>query len=373
MAGRGPVFAPVGVFHQFPEGGGIAFIQQIAGPLPSENRIIRTPPGGAIVIPFPFQKIKVKGTVIEVPAFTGPIGEDHPEEVSGPVLLQEVFLIRSPVIGISGGNHHPVHSQLLHIIEKLPDLGGVFSLEDGGVCGHAKAAGGGCPDGPDGHVEDSFPAYEAIMRLLETIEMDTEGQVRGGRKSVDVFLEKDSVGAKVDELLALDHPRHDFNDLGMDEGFSSGNGDDGSAAFFDRMEALLRSQPFLKDFFRILDLATSGTLKIASEKGFEHQDKRISVFFLPFFLHDICPDFQGLLERDRHGIGCLSFSGFKAWVICWLRTERRRMTLLPQHSMIILSGPFPVKENGDPARCPKATNLDIRIPNEEFWERRKSG
>ena len=301
-----PVFFPVGGAHQFAERFGIAVVQKITGLLPAENRIVRVSPGGAVVVPGPFQKFKIKRAVVEIPALgVCPVlhrGEQFPEKIPGSLFPEEMLLIRGPCIRVSRGDHHAVHAEVGDEIEKFVQARRIFSLEDGGVGGDPEAPLLGRLDGPDGDVENAVPADQMVVFFLETVEMDGQSQVGRRLYPVQILLEKDGVRAEVDEPLPVHESLHDFSDFVVDQGFAARNGDDGGFAFFRGAEALLRRQPLVQDLLGILDLSASGAFQVAAEKRLQHENQGEALVAFDFLAKNIGTDLYGLMQGYRHAV-----------------------------------------------------------------------
>lgn len=116
------------------------------------------------------------------------------------------------------------------------------SFEDGGVGVDLKSPRFGGFDGADGFVEDACPIDAFVVPVPHSIEMDHEGEVGGWREFVEAFFEEEAVGAEVDVFFAIDQSLDDFADLGMEEGFATGDGDDGGTAFIDGFEAVFGAE-----------------------------------------------------------------------------------------------------------------------------------
>jgi len=73
-----------------------------------------------------------------------------------------------------------------------------------------------------------------IVLRLEPVEMDGEGEIDAGLEQVEFLLQKQGVGAEIDELLALDDAGDDLGYLLVDERFAAGNGNHRGATFVHR-------------------------------------------------------------------------------------------------------------------------------------------
>ena len=88
---------------------------------------------------------------------------------------------------------------------------------------------------------------------------------------MQLFLEQERVGTHVDVLLARDEAFDNFVDLGVKQGFAAGDGDGGSAAFFDGFEAGFGAHVLLQDMGWVLNLAAACAGKVAAEERLQHE------------------------------------------------------------------------------------------------------
>src|SRR5690242_17231836 len=87
------VGVPVGLLHQLLEGLGIAFAEQIAGPLPSEDRASRIAPRRAVIGLIAGEEIEEHRGLAERPALAALAArENPPEQILGLLAVEEVFL-----------------------------------------------------------------------------------------------------------------------------------------------------------------------------------------------------------------------------------------------------------------------------------------
>ena len=132
-------------------------------------------------------------------------------------------------------------------------------------------------DRRDRDVEHAGLAHRLVVNILQTVEMHREEKVGRRLEQMQLLLQKKRVRAQRDELLALDDAFHDRADLPMNQRFASGNGDHGSAAFVDRVEALLNRQSLVEDRIGVVDLAASRAGEVAAKQRLQHQHQRIPV------------------------------------------------------------------------------------------------
>jgi len=135
---------------------------------------------------------------------------------------------------------------------------------------------------------------------LESVHVDAEGEIFGGFKKVDFAFEEQCVGTEVDVFFAGDETLDDFIDLGMDEGFTSRDGDHGSPALIRRVPALLGCESFIENVIGILDFAATCAGKVTTEEGLEHEDKGIAFVATDFLSENIGGNCPSLANRNWH-------------------------------------------------------------------------
>src|SRR2546430_2479057 len=118
--------------------------------------------------------------MIKLPALS-PLGadlvlggvENLAEKLLGSLALEEVVLIRSLLVRITGRHHDPVGLKFMgQKIEKFMEFFGSFPFENGGIGRHAEPFGFRRFDGADGDLENAFPAYQPVMSPFEAIQVD---------------------------------------------------------------------------------------------------------------------------------------------------------------------------------------------------------
>src|SRR6476469_10238104 len=98
----GAVGIPVGLFHQLLEGLGVAFAQQVTGPLPAEDGAGRIAPRRAVVTLVAGQEVEEQAGLAERPLFAAPAAaEDVAEQVLGAVAVEEVLLVGRALVDVA--------------------------------------------------------------------------------------------------------------------------------------------------------------------------------------------------------------------------------------------------------------------------------
>jgi hypothetical protein len=114
-----------------------------------------------------------------------------------------------------------------------------------------------------------------IVHRLVTVEVDRPGEEGRGLIVVDLLLEEQRIGAQDDELLALDETPDDARHVLVEQRLTASDRDRRSAAFIDRLHALLIREALIQYRVGIVDLAAARARQIAAEQGLEHQHQRI--------------------------------------------------------------------------------------------------
>src|ERR1043166_2545536 len=104
------VFFPLGVFHQFLEGLGIAFAEQVAGLLPAKDAAQRHRPGRAFIGLVAGKEVHEEWRVGEFPGLaTFAARKNIAEHFLGAFAVEEMLLVGCALIGIAGRNRNAVH------------------------------------------------------------------------------------------------------------------------------------------------------------------------------------------------------------------------------------------------------------------------
>src|SRR5437016_2550178 len=113
------VLLPLSRFDELLIGAGVSIAHEIAWPLPTENRVTRDTPGGAIEVDLSLEKIEEERRMIEPPLLTFPTGEGVAEDLSRYLDAQKMLLVGSFLVGIAGRDLHRVHAEL--VVEVVED------------------------------------------------------------------------------------------------------------------------------------------------------------------------------------------------------------------------------------------------------------
>src|SRR6202043_3105710 len=109
---------------------------------------------------------------------------------SGAGASQEMLLVRSFLVGVSGGEHHAFNAQLHHVVKESAHALGIGSVKQRGVGGDAETALQGFADGVYGDLVTAFAAHGKVMVLFLPVQVHAEGEVLGGLEEMDLFLEQ---------------------------------------------------------------------------------------------------------------------------------------------------------------------------------------
>ena len=119
-------------------------------------------------------------------------------------------------------------------------------------------------------IENALLVDGAVMLVFQPIEMDRESQVRRRFEQVQFLFQKQRVGAEIDELLTRDQRLDDFANFLVDKRFAAGDRYNRCATFLGRLDAFRNTETAVQDRVRIIDLAATGTGKVAAEQRFQH-------------------------------------------------------------------------------------------------------
>src|SRR5580698_4886812 len=103
----GAVGFPVRGVHQFLEGLGIAFAEQIAGLLPAEDVARRHAPRGAFIVLVAREEIQEQAGMHEIPLLALAEREYVAEQLLGLGAVEEMLLIRGALIGVARRHRYP--------------------------------------------------------------------------------------------------------------------------------------------------------------------------------------------------------------------------------------------------------------------------
>src|SRR5262249_62072655 len=117
----GAVGIPVRGVHQFAEGAGVTFPEQIAGLLPPEDVPRRHAPRRAMIGLVASQKVEEQVGVHEAPAFSLAQAENPAEQLLGLAPAEKVILIGGALIGVTRRDRNS-DAEILGIIEKGGDI-----------------------------------------------------------------------------------------------------------------------------------------------------------------------------------------------------------------------------------------------------------
>jgi len=293
------VIFPSGVFHQLFESGDVAVLEEVAGFLPTKDVEGGVTPRCAVVIHVALEEFEEVRGQIEFPGFFALV-ENFLEEFLGAFTAQEVFLIGSFLVAVAGGEHHALDLQFHHFIKKFTDAGGVSSFKEGGVGGDTESASDGFFNAFECGFVGAIATDGGVVFGFESVHVDAEGEIFGGFKEIDFAFEEEGVGAEVYVFFAGDEAFDDFVDLGMDEGFTSGDGDHWGPALIRCVPALLGGESFVENVIGILDFTAACAGKVATEERFEHEDERIAFVATEFLSENIRRNRPSLANRNWH-------------------------------------------------------------------------
>ncbi len=286
VAGFVAVARPVGRLDQLLERLAVAFLQEVAGPLPAEDVVGGVAPRRAFVVHAALEEFDEVGREVELPGFFA-VFEDFAEELFRLFAFQKVLLIRGFLVGVARRDHHALDAEGHDFIEEFRDFFRLGTVEECGVGGDSEAALDGFFDGINRDVVGAIAAHGHVVLLLRAIEVDGEGEVFAGLEEIEFAFEEERVGAEVYVFFHLHQALDDLVNLLVDKRLATGDRDHGCAAFLGRGPALLRGEAFVEDVVGVLDFAAAGAGEVAAEERLEHEHEGIVFVAAELLVDDI--------------------------------------------------------------------------------------
>ena len=252
------VLFPSGVFHQLFEGRDIAVLEEVAGFLPTEDVVGGVAPRSAIVVDIALEELEEIRGEVELPGFFT-VRENLVKKFLCAFTAEEVLLVGCFLITVARGEHHSLDLELHHFIKKFPNAGWVGSFEKGGVCRDAESAGDRFLDSFKGDFVCPIAANGGVVFRFQSVHVNAEGEIFGRLKEINLSFQKEGIGAEINVLFSGDESFDDLVDLGMNQGFASGNRDHRGTAFVRSGPALFGSQSFIEDVVWVLDFSATRT------------------------------------------------------------------------------------------------------------------
>jgi hypothetical protein len=234
-----PVSVPVGILHQLLEGLGIAFAEQVAGPLPAEYRPRRVAPGRAVIGLIAGEKIEEQSRLEDRPARVSSLAaEDVTEQLLGLGAIEEMLLVRGALISIPGRHRDAVDIEPHDAIEEVRNALGLCIAEQRAVDIDPKTFCLGYANCFDRTIVDSRLANRLVMHLLVAIEMHRPVEPAVGLILAELLLHQQRIGADGDIFAFGESARHDFWKLPVQKRLAAGEHDHRRAAFVNRLHAV---------------------------------------------------------------------------------------------------------------------------------------
>src|SRR6476660_5418793 len=117
---RRTVVLPCRRVHEIAEALGIAFLQEITGPLPAEHVIRGVSPRRAVIFAASHQEVQEERGLIELPRALR-TRENLGKQLFRPGPLEEMLLVRRFLVAVAGRNHHAFDAQRHHLVEEFSD------------------------------------------------------------------------------------------------------------------------------------------------------------------------------------------------------------------------------------------------------------
>ena len=126
---------------------------------------------------------------------------------------------------------------------------------------------------------DRFSEYAVtldadIVSRLQSIQMNVEEQARRRPEFVQPLANEHSIRAQINMFLSGDNLADEAPQFGIDKRFTAANGNDGRAAFLQRVETLF-DRKFFPDRVGVLaNAAAAGARQITGVQRLQHHDER---------------------------------------------------------------------------------------------------
>ena len=289
--------------------GRVALLEQIARPLPAKDGVQGIAPGRALEVLLAHQELQEQRRLVELPRL-GLVGQHVAEELSGPLASQKMLLVGRLGVAVARRYHHPLHTQLHHLVEEASHPKRLGVVEERGVGRHAVPAADGVLDGRGSFGVHAVAADGLVVVLLQPVHVHAEGEVARRLEGAlgQTLPEQEGVGAEIDKLFSLDQPLHQLADEGIHQRLAAGDADHGRAALVRGRQALLDGEVFLQDLRGVLDLAAAGAGEVASHQRLQHHHQGIPLPPQEFIRHHVARHGPRLRCRYGHGL-CVLFQG----------------------------------------------------------------
>src|SRR6185437_1322883 len=165
LVAAGAVGVAVSGVHQLLEGFGVAFAEQVAGFLPTENVARRHAPRRAVEFLIAGEEIEEHAGMRQIPALALAERKDLAEQLLGLAAVEEVRLVRRPLIGIAR-RYRDADAQVLRQVEEGRYILGRVAVIDRAIDVDGKAFGLGGLDGADRLFEAAFHADRFVVVML---------------------------------------------------------------------------------------------------------------------------------------------------------------------------------------------------------------
>lgn len=301
------VVFPLRFIEQLLVGFRVAFLQQVTRALPAEDVVARHAPRGAIIVNIALEEFEEVRRQIKDPRFLA-AAQDGAEEFLGLFTFEEVLLVGSFLVAVTGGKHHAFDAKAHDIIKEITDILRIGSVEKSGIGRNTEAAFDRFFNGFDGSFKSAIAADGLIMMLAVAVEVNAKGEIFRGLKEIHFLLQQQRVGAKINVFFPRDETIDDFVDFIVDEGFATGDADHRSTALISGGPALLGREAFIKNVVRVLDFSATGTGEITAEKRLEHEHEGIVAVTFQLLINDVAGDSPLLGDGNHSPLGCKFFA-----------------------------------------------------------------
>jgi len=253
---------PQGRIEDLPKILGVPVGNKVAGKPPAQDGVGGNGPSCALpVLPLAPKEGKEKGVIVEAESLG--FGKEGAKDPHRFFPLQEKLSFRNGFVGVTWGNHDPLHAKIGEKTKKPPEVLHVGAMEDGGVCGHPEPPAPCLLDS-----ENSFPkcarfSRDGIVDFLRSVQVDYKAETLIPRELVEFFPKKEAIRAKVYPAALFDKAADNFGNFGVQEGLSSRDGDDRRPHLLCGGKGLAYRHSEVHDFLILPDSSAAGAAQIA--------------------------------------------------------------------------------------------------------------
>ena len=277
--------------------------QRIAGLAPAHHRVRGVRPSGALILAVALQEIQIERVVVEL----RPAGvfrrQQPPEKIVRFLPGQENILIRGIHEIVARRNHRTLHPNAANQPEHLGQILHIAAPENSGI--------GADPIPPIQRLLQSRhrllkhpgAGHRFVVLFLHPVQMNHPAQILGRQNLVHHPLQKQPVGAAIDEILFRHQPVDDFVDTRMDRRFAPGDRHDRRPRFLDRGDGLIHRHHLIQHRLVLPDPPAADAGQVAHLQRLQHRNQRKPPPPPRLLLKNVTGKAHGQLHRPFRPLG----------------------------------------------------------------------